>query len=374
MDDHEKKSFIYKEEGLPSQFFASPPDHANTLSSTNIEREDIQRAVGVQDPAADSRSVFGGSQSASASMSANMHRIVEDVERLVESDTYENPPGASEQPAFLSSSKLPTPSGNLFEPDNRSPASFRDRNTPMAPPGLGPLMTNPSATLSHTPSPQPYTTPLLSIPGFQSIWNTGLSSSGSLGGGGAPRPPPGLDQQPSPIYQSNLGSPTTTLQQSQESSSVARDLLRQQQQQQLLSHQQQQNQYPNLNTPPIPPSSSPWTSPLHRTTSGPGLGFTSTPPSSPGLGPGMGIGSASHQPMSSNLPFASWANDAFIANHSNLHSSSAMTGYQYQNSPPPGLVGSRRAGSGAFTASGMASGPGTQLGAIGETPPCGQGG
>lgn len=85
----------------------------------------------------------------------------------------------------------------------------------------------------------------------------------------------------------------------------------------------------------------------------------------------MGIGSTNHQPMSSNLPFASWANDAFIASRSHSHlppSSSAMTGYQYQNSPSPGLSGDRRAGSGT------ASGPGTQLGAIGETPPCGQGG
>lgn len=112
MDDNDKKSFIYKEEGLPSQFFASPSGHHHTLSSTSIEREDIPRPV--QDPShtAESRSAFDGSQ-----ISANMHRLVEDVEKLVESDTCENAPTVLEQPAFLSGSQLPTPSGNLFGSD-----------------------------------------------------------------------------------------------------------------------------------------------------------------------------------------------------------------------------------------------------------------
>ena len=69
VDDNDKKSFIYKEEGLPSQFFASPSGHHHTLSSTSIGRDDIQRAVQDSNHIADSRSIYGGSQSASASMS-----------------------------------------------------------------------------------------------------------------------------------------------------------------------------------------------------------------------------------------------------------------------------------------------------------------
>ena len=373
MDDNDKKTFIYKEEGLPSQFFASPSGHHPTLSSTSIEREDIQRAVHDPNHVADSRSVFGGSQSASASMSANMHRIVEDVEKLVESDTYENVPNVANESTFPSSSQLPTPSAFKDEP-------MIPRNTPIAPPGLGPpIATNSAAALSRTPSSHAYT-PL--IPNLSSIWNTSLPSGregpggggGDLSGLGTPRAPPGLEQTPSsssssnPIYQGSITSsnlrPSQDHQSSSLSSSIAHDLLRQQQQQQ---QQQQQlmmtrNQHATMNPlnaspPPMPTPSSPWTSSPHVTTPSASLGWDSLNVNSP---PGMPSVST-HQSVSSTLPYASWANDAFLASsHAQLPPSSGLSGYQGFSSPPPGLSGRNRSSG--------------QLGAIGETPPCGQGG
>lgn len=342
MDDNDKKSFIYKEEGLPSQFFASPSGHHHTLSSTSIEREDIPRAV--QDPShtAESRSAFDGSQ-----ISANMHRLVEDVEKLVESDTCESAPTVPEQPAFLSGSQLPTPSGNLFGSDRDS--TFPDdsmpppRNTPMAPPGLGPPMAS-NVALARTPSSQSYT-PLPSIPNFSNIWNTGLSGDSlSLQG-----PPPGLTQQPNPMYgQRNITSPPGLHSPQDPSSSAARDLMLRQQQ--LIMAQ---NQYPNSLNASSGPISSPWNSPSNlphpHSSRLSWENVNSPPPSSP-----FGVSA----PMSSNLPFASWANDAFIASHGQSHlppSSSVPSGYN-----SPGFSTSRRSGA--------------QLGAIGETPPCGQGG
>lgn len=359
VDDNDKKSFIYKEEGLPSQFFASPSGHHHTLSSTSIGRDDIQRAVQDSNNIADSRSVYGGSQSASASMS-EMHRIVEDVEKLVESDTYENAPNVSEQPGFLSNSQLPTPSGNPFESD-RGSSVFRKENiiphsTPMAPPGLGPPMAN-NAALASSQS----FTPLPSI--LPSIWNTGLSPSGEPSSLGTPRPPPGLEQQPNSMYQPSMNMTTPGFRPSQSSpSSVARDLMFYQQQQQLL----RQNQYPNhLNG--SGPLSSPWTpsSPssvsMHNRPSGLGTGWDSLT-SSPAPAPFGPSAPASSNPMSNSsaraLANASWPNDAFIA--SNGHFPPFSMGYPGGHGYSPGFGNSRRSG--------------TQLGAIGETPPCGQGG
>ncbi|OJJ87176.1 uncharacterized protein ASPGLDRAFT_119491 [Aspergillus glaucus CBS 516.65] len=358
VDDNDKKSFIYKEEGLPSQFFASPSGHHHTLSSTSIGRDDIQRAVQDSNNIADSRSVYGGSQSASASMS-EMHRIVEDVEKLVESDTYENAPNVSEQPGFLSNSQLPTPSGNPFESD-RGSSAFRKENiiphsTPMAPPGLGPPMAN-NAALASSQS----FTPLPSI--LPSIWNTGLSPSGEPSSLGTPRPPPGLEQQPNSMYQPSMNMTTPGFRPSQSSpSSVARDLMFYQQQQQLL----RQNQYPNHNG--SGPLSSPWTpsSPssvsMHNRPSGLGTGWDSLT-SSPAPAPFGPSAPASSNPMSNSsaraLANASWPNDAFIA--SNGHFPPFSMGYPGGHGYSPGFGNSRRSG--------------TQLGAIGETPPCGQGG
>lgn len=387
MDDNDKKTFIYKEEGLPSQFFASPSGHHPTLSSTSIEREDIQRAVHDPNHVADSRSVFGGSQSASASMSANMHRIVEDVEKLVESDTYDNMASvANEPPSFPSSGQLPTPSA--FKDEHMVP-----RNTPIAPPGLGPPMAANSAPgLARTPSSHAYT-PL--IPNLSSIWNTSLPSGrgaaaggggGGQGGGGgsndlsglgAPRAPPGLEQTPSsssnPIYQGSITSsnlrPSQDHQSSSISSSIAHDILRQQQQQLMMTRNQYATMNPlNASPPPMPTPSSPWTSSPHRAPSA-SLGWESlnvNSPSAPQLPPssfGMSMPpvSSHQQAVSSNLPYASWANDAFLgSSHAQIPPSSALSGYQGFSSPPPGLSGRNRSSG--------------QLGAIGETPPCGQGG
>lgn len=365
VDDNDKKTFIYKEEGLPSEFFSSPSGQHPTLSSTSIERDDIQRAV--QDPshAADSRSVFGSSQS--ASMSANMHRIVEDVEKLVESDSYENAPNVADEPPFPSSSQLPTPTAFRDEP-------MIPRNTPIAPPGLGPPIGHNAAAMARTPSSHAYT-PL--IPNLSSIWNTGLpSGGGDLSALGTPRAPPGLEQQSNPIFQGSITSsnlrPSQDHQSSSSSSSIARDLLRQQQHQLMMTRNQHAAVNPLNASPPMRSPSSPWTSSSPQRTTSAGLDWensnininspppSAAPPSSFGIPPVSGHHQPISMPMSSNLPYASWANDAFIGSHTQLPPSSPMPGYQGFSSTPPGLSGRSRSGA--------------QLGAIGETPPCGQGG
>lgn len=68
------------------------------------------------------RSAFGGSQSASISASTNFNRIVEGVEKLVESDTYEAPPAMPQLPEFL----RPTQTSNNVP-----------YQTSMVPPGYG---------------------------------------------------------------------------------------------------------------------------------------------------------------------------------------------------------------------------------------------
>jgi hypothetical protein len=73
--------------------------------------------------------MFGGSQSASVSMSANMNPIVEGVERLVESDTYENPP--NDQLSFLGGA------GNMPTPTQIGPDANAYPFTLKPPPGLG---------------------------------------------------------------------------------------------------------------------------------------------------------------------------------------------------------------------------------------------
>lgn len=329
MDDDDKKNFIYNEDGLPSQFFSSPHGHQQTLSSTSIERDDIQRATQDSNNTADTRSVFGGSQSATASMSANMNRIVEGVERLVESDTYENGPSVPEYlPYFETGAGMPTPTGYPFE-FNTNSASGEDalpaRNTPIAPPGLGPPMSKESTL--HAP-PQSYA-PRPALPGIPSIWNTGLSHQ--IGDTPSPRTPPGLGHRPGA---GNL--PSSHRHPSQEQ--AVNDLM-------FRHNLLNQSQLPN----PLNGSasfSSPWASSPnpsgHQPLSGLGWGRD-------GL---SGINSpfeAPSQPISSGLANASWANNAFLA-------STLTPGAGY---PSSGLSNNRRS---------------TQLGAIGQTPPCGQGG
>ncbi|KAJ9481445.1 hypothetical protein VN97_g12031, partial [Penicillium thymicola] len=138
VDSEDKKTFIYQEEGLPPQFYSSPHGQ-HALSAASIEREDIPQTVQHPYSAAEAQSLFGGSQSASASMSANMHEIVEGVERLVDSDTYETPP--NDKFAFMGSGEISTPT---HVPPNVNAYPFREENspplsTPIAPPpGLGP--------------------------------------------------------------------------------------------------------------------------------------------------------------------------------------------------------------------------------------------
>ncbi|KAE8146172.1 hypothetical protein BDV25DRAFT_55280 [Aspergillus avenaceus] len=337
VDDGDKKTFIYKEEGLPSQFFASPPEHHNSLSSAGIEREEIQKAT--QDPgcATDSKSVFGGSQS--ASMSASMHRIVEGVERLVESDTYENTPSLPEHLVFPRSSQPPS-SSHAFDPSTDS--IFREENlaprqTPIAPPGLGHPMSN-ATNLVRVPSTQSYT-PRPSLPSIPSIWNTGLSSE--VADATSPRTPPGLGQQPGqhaavPLMPGSISSPGHNLPQDP---AVNELILRQS-----LMHQAQLQNSLNGSSPFsswIPSSSAP----SHHRLSG--LGWDRLPLDATTSPSSLGVPS---QPISSGLTNASWANDAFLA-------STLSSGAGY---PSSGLNGSRKSA--------------TQYGAIGQTPPCGQGG
>ncbi|KAL4919416.1 hypothetical protein BDW62DRAFT_178882 [Aspergillus aurantiobrunneus] len=179
VDDEDKKTFIYKEDGLPSQFFASPSGHHHSLSVASIEREDIQQVRQGVDNHADSKSAFDGSQSASVSMSANMNGIVEGVERLVESDTYENAPVLSNQ-LTLPVSVNTTPLTKIDLPAHQ---------TAVAPPGLGPPMASYSAALPQVPSSQLYM-PRPTIPGLPNIWNT--SSPPEFREAASPRTPPGL--------------------------------------------------------------------------------------------------------------------------------------------------------------------------------------
>lgn len=336
MDDDDKKTFIYNEEGLPSQFFSSPHGHQQTLSSTSVERDDIQRATQNSNTTADTRSVFGGSQSASASMSANMHRIVEGVERLVESDTYENGPSVPEaHPYYETGAGMPTPTVYPFGFDPSSVSGedpLPTRSTPIAPPGLGPPMSRESTLRAP---PQSYA-PRPALPSIPSIWNTGLSPQ--IGEAASPRTPPGLGQGPRPVPGNleNTHSPTQHPSQEQ----TVNDLMLRHN---LLS--QSQSQLPtSLNGSAT--FSSTWASSPNPSTrqlvSGLGWGRESM----------SGINTpfeAPSQPISSGLANASWANNAFIAG-----TLSPGAGY-----PSSEFSNNRRS---------------TQLGAIGQTPPCGQGG
>lgn len=328
VDDENKKTFIYKEDGLPSQFFASPSGHHHTLSSASIERDEVQQVARDPQHTADAKSVFGGSQSASASMSASMHRIVEDVERLVESDTYENAPMVPEQLVFPQSAQ-PT-SSQYFDPSTDSifrEENFPPRQTPVAPPGLGPPMAS-SAALARGPSQQSYT-PRPSLPAIPSIWNTEFSTK--VGGeASVPRSPPGLGQHPGNIMPGRIASPSSH---GPSQDPAMNDLLLRQN---LLGQSQLQS---SLNGPnPM----SPWMS-----TSSPASHHIH-PSMSWDRASGIDVGLPS-QPLSSGMVNASWANDAFLA-------STLTSGVGYPSSS--GLSNNRR----------------SAYGAIGQTPPCGHGG
>lgn len=195
VDENDRKIFIYKEEDLPpAQFFHSPQVHQPPLSSTSIRREDIPNA-GQPGKNMDARSAFGGSQSASVSMSTNMNGIVEGVARLVESDTYESAPPMTDGPDFLKDTSTvagppPVPRAPGFTPrDPNGPA-------PPVPPGLGPRE-EPQPAQSYTPRP--------TLPGIHTIWSTNYDSTPDkslsthgfpAASGTGPRPFGSLDSRP----------------------------------------------------------------------------------------------------------------------------------------------------------------------------------
>ncbi|KAJ5573664.1 uncharacterized protein N7459_008091 [Penicillium hispanicum] len=338
VDDEDKKTFIYQEDGLPSQFFSSPHTRQHTLSTANIEREDIPQATQDSNSVAEARSMFGGSQSASASMSANMHRIVEDVERLVESDTYENAPSAMDHFAFLNDTgDMPTPpthykshaSAFPFSETNSQPLS-----TPIAPPGLGPPAANAAESLRASLS-QSYT-PLPVLPSIPSIWNT--SSPAPLRDGDSPRTPPGLGQ-PSPMHPMTASNVNVS-RRSPPQDQLANELVRHS----LMAQTPLSSTVGHTGSVPsswIPPSN------LTTTQSRSSAGHWNREGSGR-----MTFGSYElpSQSMSSGMPNQSWANDAFIAN------SLASGAGPYSS----GISTHRKSA--------------TRLGAIGQTPPCGQGG
>ncbi|KAL3465803.1 hypothetical protein BJX64DRAFT_43533 [Aspergillus heterothallicus] len=335
VDDEDKKTFIYKEDGLPSQFFASPSGHHHTLSSASIEREDIQQVRQEALSAnADSRSAFDGSQSASVSMSTNMHGIVEGVERLVESDTYENAPLVPDQLGFLTNTNN--------QQQHHVASQFIDpaRQAPIAPPGLGPPgMANHSASLTRISSSQSYT-PRPALPGIMpSIWNTAFSAeSGEVS---SPRTPPGLRP---PMAPRNLNSPGFH----QTARGLAtNDLMFRHN---LLAQGQLEGNPLNGSSP-----LSPWLGALGSATN------HQHPPTSPWDRDGFAPNPFSQQPLpqqqfpsqpiSSGMTNPSWANDAFLA-------STMPSGVGFQS---PGLGNSRKHHS-------------AQFGAIGQSPRLGHGG
>jgi len=336
VDAEDKKTFIYQEDGLPSQFFSSPHGRQHTLPTPNIERDEIPRLTQGSNSTAEGRSMFGGSQSASvsasASMSANMHGIVEGVERLVESDTYENSPAISNHFSYFNDTgEMPTPSARMVSstnafPLNETPQQLR---TPIAPPGLGPPVVNTADSLRGSVS-QGYGT----LPALPSIWNT--SSPGPLRDAHSPRTPPGLGGQ-SPMHA--VG--PTGIKSSERSPSqdqIAKDLPRYS----LMGQPQLSNSIDAAGSIPsswIPPSN---------------LSATQPRPTGNSWDHDLGrmtFGSYElpSQSMSNGMTGETWANEAFIA-------SSLASGAGHYNSG----FSHRK--------------PGTQLGAIGQTPPCGQGG
>ncbi|OQE12226.1 hypothetical protein PENVUL_c001G07362 [Penicillium vulpinum] len=326
VDSEDKKTFIYQEEDLPSQFYSSPHGRQHALSAASIEREDISQAAQNPYTAAEAQSLFGGSQSASASMSANMHEIVEGVERLVDSDTYETPP--NDQFAFMSTGEISTPT---HVSSNVNAYPFRDENSPplsapiAPPPGLGPPVMGVAAPL-RVPSAQSYT-PRPAIPSLPSIWTP-------LRDAAPPRTPPGLGPQPgqrAPLHPMVAGNAMSS-ERSPSHDQLANELMYRQ-------HLMAQTQFSNsMDVGSMP---TPWVS----------SNMSHSRPTASGWDHGRATFGAFELPSQttpSSLGHPSWANDAFIA--------SSLTGATPYNSG----IGGRK--------------PVTQLGAIGQTPPCGQGG
>ncbi|KAI9374907.1 hypothetical protein BJX61DRAFT_224970 [Aspergillus egyptiacus] len=333
VDDEDRKTFIYKEDGLPSQFFASPPGRNHTLSTASIEREDIQGVREADHNNLDTRSTFGGSQSASISMSANMHGIVEGVERLVESDTYEGAPAVHGPLGFDRSA------GAAPRRDD-----FPTRQTPIAPPGLGlPMANHSSGQVPAKYTPQP------ALFGLPSIWNTGFPSE--IHDLSSQRTPPGLGHQTpqTPNISRNANSPRY---QYGPQEPIARNdgMLHEN----LVAQARPEGASFNGHSPVSPWPASSASAAMHQrlpvsSWGRDGIPATSAPFSQQTLSTPASFGLPS-QAMSSGLPDASWANNAFLAS-----TLSSGTGF-----PTPGL-GNRKT-------------PSAQYGAIGQSPGLGYGG
>ncbi|KAL6232147.1 hypothetical protein BDW75DRAFT_218395 [Aspergillus navahoensis] len=330
VDDEDKKTFIYKEDDLPSQFFASPSGHHHSLSTASIEREDIQQVRREANYQADARSTFGGSQSASVSMSAAMNGIVEGVERLVESDTYENAPGVPNR-SF-------DPIANTALINNPLPA----RQTPIAPPGFGPPMAGYSAALPQVSSSQSFA-PQTAIPGLPTIWSTGAFSAEFREV--SSRTPSGLG------LQNPQGSVVTRNASSPGHQYVPQDIVNSDPvpRQSLFTRGQLEGNSFNENRPMSPFLAS---SMYHQRFSGPswdrdGIAASASQQQTFPRSGGFGLAS---QPMSSGLANNSWANDAFIG-------STISSGY----ASSPGIDGARKT-------------PSAHYGAIGQSPHLGHGG
>ena len=190
VDNETGKSFVYRESGLPLH-----PSIHHPLASTNIENEDVQQQQEhPNSTTADTRSTVDYS-----SVSADMYRIVEGVERLVDSDVNDA------APAFLDGSgRPPTPqqqarsfNGGAATPFHQNAAVDRS-GTPSA---AGRLFFPDGG---HQPLfPQAYA-PRPALPAIQrSIWNTNFPSQVTAADHiPSPRTPPGLSQQ-GPLGPSN---------------------------------------------------------------------------------------------------------------------------------------------------------------------------
>ncbi len=340
IDDHDRKTFLYQEAGLPSQVFASPAGQQHPLPTASVEREDIPPLATNSKYMSETKSSFGGSQSASASMSANMTRIVEGVERLVESDTYEDAPGVHGSSALHKGTDSPTPPANSYEP---SSYGFFGNETPQAvpaPAGTSHGLPTPMqrASISDIPPAQPWTA-RPALPGIPSIWNTALTPQGA--GPSTPRTPPGLGQHP-----------MRPLSSGEASTRRDRDYL--------------PSGLPGRSSAMVPNSlgipqdgsaftQSPWTytnltTSSNKRSSGPNWEREMAKERGSLDGPDAYFSSFNPQRVSSSLANASWANNAFVG-------SSIASGF----GPADSEFNSGRKSV-------------ARLGTIGQTPPCGQGG
>ncbi|KAL4788046.1 hypothetical protein BJX76DRAFT_228341 [Aspergillus varians] len=343
VDDEDKKTFIYKEDGLPSQFFASPAGHHHSLSAASIERADIQQVRQEANYHTDARSTFGGSQSASVSMSVNMHGIVEGVERLVESDTYENAPII---PNHLGAPTGANATAAQFYGSNANAELGEDslpaRQTPIAPPpGFGPPMASYPVPSSQSYTPRPV------LPGITpNIWNTAFSPE--VREISSPRTPPGLGPQNPQLSMISRNPNSPGLQYAIQDTIEDEIMLRQS----LFAQGQLEGSSLNGHGPVSPMLAAPRyhqrlpSSPWERD----GIAAAASSFSQQTFPQSAAFGVAS-QPMSSGLGNASWANNAFIDS-----SLSSGTGFS-----SPGLGGDRKGSS-------------THYGAVGQTPRLGHGG